>query len=694
MEKMPISENASINTPEETDSDKKSSEVVESTDLLFSEYSKIVDSINENAKEVSELYKEMFYEKEIDQGELAQAILQRATDLLLSGNERLENAEGKEKEIINELIQEFRKQKEANRRELEEFRKLAKELNAKYKDLYFGFGSSEKKTDDCEDDEEKWENECLLEYEDGFNSYDSQRIREIIETTETLIKEIEQGKDYSTLYIKQLKEKEKGGIKLSEIESSFIKMNERNLIREMGLLVNLKKILPFQIAFERKLEKIIYGKESAHLPNEIFSNMDEEVSKAESKELPEDSPINFPVGISKNIEQWEKVFAGDAKIEKPGIYAYLLWLNNICKSQSRTAKLVVCDSIQGSNFEIFHGKTKEESGKIIEKIGQYEKRYYQEIVDTFGLNNIEITNYEESLDGKEEKYVEYQKLCKGFSTNKIFEDAFLNMIPESIANSSKQEKEKCLSYAIDEVSWILAVGGTKISHSNEARYDAVAAVIRNLEVYTENNKLDIRNIESSVDLQSIIDKIVQEISNKINGIKNGLNPNSFECQYYKKMAESLKKIKKGKNKDIAVGQEKQKIDFKGLLNFSFVSPAIGSRSIGWRRGKKNEQGDFEPESSIALEDPYATRFNDGSFSLENFSNKILALEQEKQIRYVEEVVKPMLIQYFIALDNAPDEYFGKVNKTKKQLLEKCKALETTTDVVNFVREFVIDPASH
>src|SRR5680860_1613624 len=145
MEKMPISENASINTPEETDSDKKSSEVVESTDLLFSEYSKIVDSINENAKEVSELYKEMFYEKEIDQGELAQAILQRATDLILSGNERLENAEGKEKEIINELIQEFRKQKEANRRELEEFRKVSKELNAKHKDLYFGFGSSEKK---------------------------------------------------------------------------------------------------------------------------------------------------------------------------------------------------------------------------------------------------------------------------------------------------------------------------------------------------------------------------------------------------------------------------------------------------------------------------------------------------------------------------------------------------------------------
>lgn len=657
----------------------------QAADALFAEYARTIESIYKNSEEIRELYNEIFFDKQINKNEISQAIIRRANNLFLESGEKLEQANENEKEkIIKELIENFEKEEKANKKELEEFRKVAGELNKEYKLLYFGEGATKEGIKQAKDEEEMWEIEDMLEYEEGFNRYDSQRIKEIIESMETEFRESELGKGYGAVFKRHYEEKEKRGEKLSKIDKDFIEIYKRCMIEKRELADKLKKLLPFQIAFEKKLDKLVFGYEAASLPKEILFNLEKEVSEVRPEKIPEKKPVYFPVGISKDLKSWEEVFEGEKQMAKPiDIYGYLFWLNN----QEKEVKLIICDEIQKSNYENLFGKNEEEAKKSAKMIGRAERKFYEKIIGTFGLDNIEIVDYETFLSGQKD-FNKYKNLAERLSKDQIWANAFLSMVQESIA---KQEREKFTPYAIEEVAWILTTDGTKISHLNEARYDVIASVIKNVENYAEEHNIDIFNPADGKKLKPIINSVVRELYNKINQKKQKVDKKSLECQYFLRANESLKKIKKSAEAGY-VGDLNKK-----SLQLNFACPSVGARSFGWWQVKGNL------ESVAKFKEPYSTYFHKGGAEMfldsdqvvavpnRHIGGKVQALETDKQIEYAEKVVKPILVQYFKSLESAPKEYFSQIKKTREELLVECKETATLNDLLKFIQRYIVKP---
>lgn len=658
-------------------------------DALFAEYAETVESIHQDSEEICRLYDEIFFDKQIDKNEISQAIIRRANKLFLEGSEKLEQVDENEREeITKELIESFKEEENANKKELEEFRKVAEELNEEYKLLYFGKGVTEeeiKQIEQTKDEDKIWELEGKLDYEESFNRYDSQRIKEIIESTETELRESESGKDYGSAMKRNYEEKEKRGEKLNEIEKGFIEIYERRMINKKKLVNKLKKLLPFQIAFEKKLDKLVFGYEMASLPKEMLSDLETEISEVRPEKIPEKKPVYFPVGISKDLESWEEVFKGEKQMAKPiDIYGYLFWLNN----QGKEAKLIICDEIQKSNYENLFGKSKEEARESAKMIGKAEKEFYEKIIGTFGLDNIETVDYETFLSEQKDDFDKYKSLAERLSKDQIWENAFLSMVQESVA---KQEKEKFMPYAVEEVAWILATDGTKISHLNEARYDVIASVIKNVESYAGEHSVDIFNSADEEKLKPIINSVVRELYNKINQKKQGVDKKSLECQYFLRANEGLRKIKKSPEAGYVDDLDKKS------LRLNFACPSVSARSFGWWQVK----GDLE--SVTKFKEPYSTYFHKGGAEMfldsdqvvampdGHIGGKVQALETDKQIEYAEKVIKPILIQYFKSLENAPEEYFAQIKKTREELLVECKETTTLNDLLKFIQKYIVKP---
>lgn len=219
----------------------------------------------------------------------------------------------------------------------------------------------------------------------------------------------------------------------------------------------LEKFLKFQINLEQKLEQIVYGEESASLPKEFTASLPREIAEIGPERLPDNTPLYFPVGISKELPEWKKVFEYGKKAAKPiDLYGYMFWLEN----QGRPVELVVCDEIQATNYAALYPdyfdrnqNSLSDFGNLARKIGEREKENYQKIINAFGLKNIKMVDYREFVDRNKDQFEKYRGLCEGLAKNPIFAESFLSMVQESVAQSmTREEKEKFLPYAIEEVS--------------------------------------------------------------------------------------------------------------------------------------------------------------------------------------------------------------------------------------------------
>lgn len=667
----------------------------EVADLLNLEYTKVIDKVSEDAEEVCSIYEEIFSEKKLDKKEVVKAMLEQANSLILDRIGKIKEVDKINKgRIIKEVIKNFEKQNNARKNEMEEFKRIAQELNGKYKLMYYGESLSDEKIKRAKTEEEKWEIEDKLEHEENFNRYDSERIKEMIEGIETTFEEYDSGKGFAAAAIRRYKEKEETGEKLNEIEKGFIEMYERNRVMEENLARDFNELLPFQIAFENKFDKLVYGHESAVLPKEILFNLEKEVSSVESEKIPEKKPLYFPVGISKDYPAWKEVFEGEAKMAKPiDIYGFVLWLNN----QGKEAKLIVCDEVQKSNYQNLYGLSEKEALDGARKIGEKEKEFYKKIIDTFKLKNIEIVDYREFLAENGDKFSKYKNLCERLSENEIWAKVFSDMVQESVGgNVSQEERKKFLPYAIEELGWILATDGTKISHPNEARYDAIAAAIKNVESYAGKNGVDIYNPHNEEGLKPFINFAVKELRDKINHMKekqrNKTGKDSLEFSYYKKFYDTLGEIKRvEKGRDMP---NLAKIPFE----LNFCSSSAGSQSFGWRTSKKNAK-----EEIMRFKEPYSTYFYKDNAEIflkgdqveavpkGKIGGKIQTMEQEKQVEYAKKVIKPILVQYFKSLENAPQDYFDKIKKTKESILSECKESMSVNDLLKFIQKYIIEP---
>lgn len=623
---------------------------------IFCKYAEFVRKLNSNVDDLGSLYQKIFFDKNIDKNKIINILSDRANQLLISAYETIENLSQEEAEKeVKKLLKQLDDEVVNKLKNINELKAIAESLNSVYPEVLKSSIAPEYVISDSQ-------------IENSYNSYDK-------ETVEKIKADYDQHKKFSSERIREIIDFYQ---QLSETEDDG--SEEKNRYEEA--MVKLKKVLPLQISLENKLDQVVYGYDLAKLPKD-FNNFENKENLSEK--IPEKAPLFFPVGISKDLPSWEKVLAGEKQFAKPiDIYGYMFWLNN----QNREISLVVCDEIQVNNYQIRYNKSKEEAKDLTIKIGNKEAEKYQKIIDTFSLDNIKVIRYNNFINSNKEKFDHYEKIVGQLQNHPIFREMFLAMVQESVSGA---EKSEYLGYANEELSWILSTNGTKIGHLNEARYDILAALIKNVESASEKMGIDAFSNLDNQQVLSIIQAVSKNLKDIINEEKSKLDKKSSPFLYFQRLQDHLNKI--NIDRKVEASKEVKKSDM--ILNFS--CPDVGSASFGWRGV------DEKKESTIKFKEPYSTYFYESHQDLlidsdqvvalgdGYISGKIMTLESAKQIDYAEKVIKPMLKHYLAVLDKAPSSYFEKIGKDKDEILEELQKNQSLLDTLKFIQKYIIKP---
>lgn len=664
----------------------------------FPEYEQMADEAEKQADEVCQIYNEVMPESQFNKEEVvgailrkakksppeAQAIMQALEEFGLIASEIKRSCEEIGEEEVRIKSDDYRKYLESEINRLEEKKSKQKRLSDADEEDYAVFMNELDLLDEPISEEER----LILDEVSLARQYDSARILKTIE----LLKRMYTTDDPEKFLALHYPDREKT---ISNLKKSGEIKKQLDEPKYKPLVEKLEKLLQYRIRFEAKLEQIVYGQESVILPEEFTKNLPREIAEIRPERLPINTPVYFPVGISKELPEWEKVFEYDKKAAKPiDLYGYLFWLEN----QGRPVELVVCDEIQATNYALLYPSGREKNSPsnfrdLARKIGEREKENYQKIINAFGLKNIKIIDYREFVDKNKDQFDKYRGLCERLVKNPIFAESFLSMVQESIAQSmTLKEKEEFLPYAMEEVSWILSANGSKVSHINEARYDVLAAVIKNTEAYAEEHNIDIFDPQKETELAPIINGVLEGLRDRFSAIKSSSRKNNEVLKYYGKAEQILKKIRWTANVGIPADF------FKKSVKFPFAVPQTGSQSFGWRSGGEKQ------EAVIKFREPYSTYFykNGSELFLESdqvvaaeghIAGKVLTMPAEVQKEYAERAVKPILIHYFKVLENSPEEYFEKIGKRREDLLFECQESQTLIDLLKFIQKYIVKSSS-
>lgn len=670
-------------------------------------YELFISRIKEDAKELNKVINTSLYQKTLSFSEAFSAIISRV-ELKLSDLEQVLKTGNDSKKVVANFVQELSADGKNRTQNIQELGKTATQLNEQYRqfgeDVLNGLSllnniENETITDDSLnatlDDFGlgEYDRKLVLNDFQEHKKFSAERLKKMIVYYQEMVETELYSPEIMQMVRKDFEnEKTKGGEeagknfnwseRMEKYREEFPQPKTKEQIIYEETIKKLQQLLPLQIALEKKMDQLVYGQEETKLPNG-FSNF--ENSKVMPENIPEQAPLYFPVGISKDLISWEQTLAGEKKFAKPiDLYGYLFWLNN----QGRKANLVICDEIQVNNYQARYGKSESEARQKAGEIGNLEASQYEKIVNTFGLKNINIQRYQEFIDGNKNEYERYSKVVKNLAAQPAFREAFLAMVQESVSGS---EKEEYIGYALEELTWILSTNGTKIGHLNEARYDILGAVIRNFEQVGKEQGLDVLNNPESPEAKIILNTVCKLTRDAINEKKSKLNKDSSSLAYFDRLQEHLGKIKT----DSKAGYDKSVK--KGSLSLNFVCPDVGSASFGFR-------GDFEEkESVVKFKEPYSTYFykNDSDLLINSdqvvaagngfIGGKILTLDNKKQLKYAESVVRPILKHYFASLEKAPAEYFEQVNKSREELLAEAQETTSLLEVLRFVQKYIVKP---
>ncbi|MFA6995353.1 MAG: hypothetical protein WC249_02995 [Patescibacteria group bacterium] len=677
----------------------------EASNKLFAKHAELINQVNQSADGLVELYGDVFFGKTIDREKLIEISLKRTSRLLVVANENLKIASSKDKEkVIRELLKDLDIETKGRVANLEELKTIAEKLNEKYNnighDLLVAINSDEEGLEIFKDDWLEKAEDISLEMKTAIREdakkhrkYDSERLKNMIENYQSVLEEVTYNVELEGEALenfKQNRQKYKSGEiecqdflnKMENDNKIFYAPTEEEKVIYSGAIKKIQQILPLQIALEKKMDQIIYGREEMALPKG-FSNFENDPVKPEN--IPDQAPLYFPVGISKDLPSWEAVLRGERKVVKPiDIYGYLFWLNN----QERPINLIVCDEIQVNNYQIRYGQEEKESREKAIKIGNREALQYKKIIDTFGLDNIRLQGYSEFLMQNKDKYEYYKEVVTNLADRPDFKEIFLSMVQDSVSGA---EQEKYINYALEELAWILSTNGTKIGHLNEARYDILGAVISNWEKLGREKGLDVFKDQTNSEGKILLNTVCKGLRDEINERKSKLDKNSSAAAYYQRLQEHLGKIKI----DSKVGLDKK--FKKDSLSLNFVCPEVGSASFGFR-------GDFEAkEGVVKFKEPYSTYFYKTDADLLTDSDqvvaagegsiggKILTLDNKQQLKYANQVVRPILKHYFANLDRAPLKYFEKIGKNREELRQDSEEINSLLDAIRFIQKYIIRP---
>ncbi|MFA6392241.1 MAG: hypothetical protein WCW66_05880 [Patescibacteria group bacterium] len=449
------------------------------------------------------------------------------------------------------------------------------------------------------------------------------------------------------------------------------------------------------LRLEQSFRHLVLGEQEYRLPSKLLVNLEQESQALESENLSDAEPLYFPVGISKDLPAWEGVWNGESKTAKPiEIFSYLFWLQN----QGRSSRLVVCDTIQSSNYQklypdLLGDQPEKTAQEYAQRIGESEQVMYQAMCETFGLSNIEVQGYEPFITDQQERVDLYRTWCEQLSQDPNWVDAFTGMVQESVGHPmTLDEKKEYLPYAIEELSWIMAADGTKVSHPNEARYDAIATVLKNCEKLAEENQIDLHDSSQREAFNSLVYGVQRVLSDQLNRLKAKADKGSPTAQYCDAFRRHLGLIHLPNATRVPDNFDRKSV----RLNVAI--PSTGAQSFGWRStGSQGEEGVRK------FKEPYSTYFfRDGAELFLNsdqivavakgtIAGKILALPPQEQERYTLEVVMPLLRHFFKVLDHAPQSYFDSVQSNREALIAECQKSRTLIDLLRFIQHYVVEP---
>lgn len=683
----------------------------EDSDSLFSTYFRFIQSAPERAQRLSDIFSDTFkgiYESSpvLNKETITKSLHLRANTLFSETAEKIHLGETIG---ISETLQKIQEEETAQETLLEEISHYIETIRTLCIDL---------RKDLLEKDEMANKKRISLLEEERF-SQENEEDQEFLELEITSAHfddaELAHEQDITDAMI------------LSEQEISHLikEYSDKNLYTEIppsqkqALLGKLSCAKTLYQHLQRKFEDVLYGRESAVLSQETLKNLSlqtiDETPPELKKECIQEYPPYFPVGISADLNQWEKVFSKECSVAKPiELYSYLFWLNN----QESPVEIVICDTIQTNNYLVeYPHLTQQEAYEKARQIGSVEAQTYRNIMDTFGLHNISLVRYDEFLSspdrtGERKTFQEYKTLCEKFSQHPLFENALLNAVQESRAQTP-EEKKRHIGYATEEVAWTLAKRGTKIGHVNEARYDALSFALEVIEeIFQQENKGDILARENEAFLQETLLSLGSVLAQNFSRTFARLPKNTPQYDYLKQLEATffgnpktqgfLKRSQVGKKKEgssLTPSLVQQYVQKHKLFD-RYISPSVSSASFGYRQAGKKE------ESVVKFREPYSTYFYDNPAHIflhadqivaipqGALSGKILTLPVQKQQEYAQKVIRPLIIEYFKTLKTAPEDYFLSLGKEREVLFEECRSSETLTDLLSFVQKYIVRPSTN
>lgn len=672
---------------------------VELAGIFFGRYNKFLESMNKTADYLCLVNKGIFTETDLTRQDVVPTLLTRANEMIREAAERLPDLSQKERtEAIKEIIANFDHQEKATAELLVHFRMASEDIRNELKKRSIAeTGNIEDYIIRYEPDQFKLEMDEILaampEKERLLSQAAIQREGEMMPQRLTSDR-IQTDRD---LILEELENFDKHYQTMSSVDSASAERYKEYFIKNKPELEKklrkLNRLLVLQKAFESSFQKLLNGGNEAALPKKFLASLEKEAQEIKPELMANAIRPYFPVGISKDMPNWKAAMEGQLKAAKPvDIYNYLFWLQN----QNRPIELMVCDEIQASNYAELYGVSEAEARATALQIGQNEREFYNSVIEEFGLNNLHLKDYKTFKEEiGEDKINQYRKLCEGLAKNSLLRPAFLAMFQESVAGSGG-DAEKFLSYALEEVSWVLARGGTKISHRNEAKYDVIAALVKNLEALAKREGLELAAIINDEKLVPILNTVVAGLQNTLTSNKGS----SIEQKaYFDSAFESLKlvigELRKQQKGPLVLKVEK----FKPV--FDFYCSSATSQSFGFR-----QKGDKGQTSVMKFREPYSTYFyKDGAEVFLNSdqvvaspdglpAGKILALDSRVQQQYAEAVLKPLITNYFKVLQNLSTDsiYFINIGKTKEQLMSEASEESTVVGLLRFIQKYIVKPS--
>jgi hypothetical protein len=232
---------------------------------LFSKYSNFNKEIINSIEGLDNLYKDVFFDRHLDNEKLRNILLSRADQLLISASEKSDSLPISESEKeIDILIEDLDKEIVNKLKNIDELKTIADNLNSIYPEVLKSSIAPEDVVSDSQ-------------IENLSNSYDK-------ETFEKIKTGYYQHKKFSSERIKEIIDLYQ---QLSETEDEG--SSEKNKYEEV--IAKLKKALPLQISLENKLDQVVYGYDLAKLPKD-FNNFENKENLSEK--IPEKSAIIFP----------------------------------------------------------------------------------------------------------------------------------------------------------------------------------------------------------------------------------------------------------------------------------------------------------------------------------------------------------------------------------------------------------------